>query len=287
MTAAGRQLFNVAVLADSELLWVADSLVEVPGVAGVMLGGSRARGAEHPDSDVDLGLYYRHPLDLGRLQQLAETVGEARSGSGPPSLTQPGAWGRWVDGGGWLTIDGMSVDWIYRDLDRVQRSCTTAQEGSVRFHFQVGHPLGVPDVAYAGEVALGVVLADPSGELTALKDQLASYPPKLAQAGVGWIDEAWFLLGALEKSATRGDVAFVAGSLFRVIGLCAHALHARAGRWVISEKGLIDAAGLLPGSPPDFAGRARSVLGRLGTDAADLHASLAATRDLVSEVDAA
>src|SRR3712207_8687536 len=37
-------------------------------------------------------------------------------------VTAPGGWGPWVDGGGWLTIDGSAVDWIYRDLDRVERS---------------------------------------------------------------------------------------------------------------------------------------------------------------------
>ena len=85
------------------------------GVTAVMLGGSRARGEELPE---------------------------------------PGAWGPWVDGGGWLSIDGMAVDWIYRDLDRVHQSWQAAEAGSFSFHFQVGHPLGVPDFAYAGEVAL-------------------------------------------------------------------------------------------------------------------------------------
>lgn len=187
---------DVWVLRDAELRRVADRLVEVPGVAAVMLGGSRARGAEQLDSDVDLGLYYRQPLDVEGLQLLAETLAEARSGPERPTVTRPGEWGPWVDGGGWLRIDGTAVDWIYRDLDRVQKSSTSAQEGSFSFHFQVGHPLGVPDFAYAGEVALGVVLADPSGELAELKDRLATYPPTLAQGVVGQLGEAYFLLGA-------------------------------------------------------------------------------------------
>lgn len=59
-------------LTDARLREVADQLLEVPGVAAVMLGGSRARGAEKPDSDVDLGLYYRPPLDVDKLQALAD-----------------------------------------------------------------------------------------------------------------------------------------------------------------------------------------------------------------------
>ena len=42
---------------------VADRLAEIPGVIAVALGGSRARGAERPDSDWDLALYYRGTID--------------------------------------------------------------------------------------------------------------------------------------------------------------------------------------------------------------------------------
>ncbi len=34
-------------------------LVTLPGVVAVALGGSRARGEAHPDSDWDFGLYFR------------------------------------------------------------------------------------------------------------------------------------------------------------------------------------------------------------------------------------
>ena len=44
------------------------------------------------------------------------------------------------------------------------------------------HPLGVSDFAYAGEVALGVVLADPTGELADLKRSTQDYPAALSQA---------------------------------------------------------------------------------------------------------
>lgn len=270
-------------LTDARLRNLANRLVEIPGVVAVMLGGSRARGAEQPDSDVDLGLYYRPPLDVSGLRALAGAVAEVRTGSGSPEVTLPGAWGPWVDGGGWLTIDGMAVDWIYRDLDRVSRSWQQALAGDYNFHFQVGHPLGVPDFAYAGEVALGVVLAD-QGELTALQEQMTTYPPSLARAIVDRLGEATFLLGALPKSALRGDVAFVAGSLFRVVGLCAHAVHARAGRWVISEKGLIEAAGALPDAPVEFAVRAGQILGDLGTQPGDLLQAISSARSLVAEV---
>jgi hypothetical protein len=73
---------------------LAARLVQVPGIVAVTLGGSRARGEHTPESDVDLGLYYRPPLDTGALGDLARAV------AGPDAaVTLPGEWGPWVDGG--------------------------------------------------------------------------------------------------------------------------------------------------------------------------------------------
>ena len=252
-----------AVLSDADLRSLADRLLEVPGVVAVMLGGSRARGDEHPDSDVDLGLYYRPPLDTDALRRTAASLPRI---TGPgPELTEPGGWGPWVDGGGWLTIDGTPVDWIYRNLDRVQHSVERSVAGDFAFHFQVGHPFGIPDFAYAGEVARGVVLADPTGELQQVKDRLQPYPAALAPAIIGRLNEARFLLGVLPKSARRGDTTFVAGCLFRVVTLCAYAIHAKTNRWTINEKGAVDAAARLIPAPPDFADRAHGILAHLAT----------------------
>ncbi|MGV9901900.1 nucleotidyltransferase domain-containing protein, partial [Streptomyces sp. NPDC003388] len=139
---------------------IASRLAGVGGVVAVCLGGSRARGTHGPGSDFDLGLYYRPPLDTAALRLLAtELTG------GAVEVTEPGGWGPWVDGGGWLTVEGVHIDWIYRDLDRVHRIWQQCQAGHFEVGAQAGHPLGVYSHAYAGEVALGRILADPTGEL--------------------------------------------------------------------------------------------------------------------------
>ncbi len=274
-----------SVLTDAELRGLADELVAVPGVLGVMLGGSRARGDHRPDSDVDLGLYYRPPLDTAELRDLARRVATARADQDvEPDVTEPGGWGPWVDGGGWLVIEGVPVDWIYRDLDRVQRSAQQALRGEFDFHAQVGHPLGVPDFAYAGEVALGVVLADPTGEVTGLQDRLEPYPPPLRRSVLARLDEARFLLGALPKSVGRSDTTYVAGCLFRVIMLGAHAVHAQAGRWVVNEKGLVAAADRIAPAALQFGPRAQRVMGRLGTRPDQLRSAVEDAAALLDDV---
>lgn len=266
-------------LDDARLRELAQRLVAVPGVVGVALGGSRARGDHGPDSDVDLGLYYRPPLDVAGLRVLARQVtGE------DVDVTEPGAWGPWVDGGAWLSIEGTAVDWIYRDLDRVQASCDDARAGRFEFHFQVGHPLGVPDFAYAGELALGVVLADPSAQLAALQREVAVYPPALRAAVVDRLGEAGFSLDSACKAVSRADTTYVAGCLFRVMELCAHAVHAHSGRWLVNEKGAVASAGRLAAAPEDFTRRAQEAMARLGDDPAQLQAAITAASALLDEV---
>ncbi len=240
---------------------LADRLVRVHGVRAVALGGSRARGTAGPDSDTDLGLYLDSDTDLDELRVLAHQVGGRTA-----QLTERGQWGPVVDGGGWLSIEDSPVDWLYRSVSRVADSIADAKAGRVTWTHQTGHPLGVASVAYAAEVALGVPLADPEGWLADARAGLDPYPTALTEAFMAELAVADFVLGALPKPAARGDIAFVAGTLHRVLGLCAHAVCARAGRWVTNDKGLIAEAARQPAAPPDFRQRADNVLTGLAPD---------------------
>lgn len=260
----------------AELEALADRMVRVRGVRAVVLGGSRARGAAGPDSDTDLGLHLDPDADLDGLRELAVRVG------GPAArLTGRGEWGPVVDGGGWLRIGGAPVDWLYRDTARVAASVADALAGRVTWTHQTGHPLGVPGVAYAAEVALGVPLADPDGQLARARAALHPYPAVLREAFIAGLAEADFLLGALPKPVARGDIAFVSGTLYRVVGLCAHAVCARAGRWVTNDKGLVAEAARQPGAPPGFADLAGQVFAGLAP------VTLGAAVDRAAELSAA
>ena len=258
---------------------LAQRMVAIPGVVAVVLGGSRARGTHRPDSDIDLGLYYRGDLDVPALRALAvQEAGEQAE------LTVPGGWGPWVDGGGWLTIDGRRVDWIYRDLDRVHRIWADCQEGRYEVGSQAGHPLGFYSHAYAGEVALCRVLADPSGELTDLRQGVRAYPEPLGAALVNGLWEAHFAVTLARYGAVGSDPVYAAGCLFRAIGVACQALHGHAGQWLINEKGMVASADRLPVAPQDFATRVRRLLGHVGESAEQIEQSVAAAALLMEEV---
>ncbi|WP_228644467.1 DUF4037 domain-containing protein [Microtetraspora sp. AC03309] len=257
---------------------MAHRLVEVPGVTGVMLGGSRARGEHRPESDWDLGVYYRGDIDLGALRALA----------GPEvEVAGPGGWGPWVNGGAWLRVDGVAVDWILRDLDRVEQVWADCRDGRYEVGVQAGHPLGFWSPCYVGEVALGQVLADPSGELDRLRRRAATYPEPLREALVAGAWEATFLVGIAAKGAARADTLYVSLCLSRAFGVLVQALFAANRRWCLNEKGALAVAEALPGAPEGFGRRARGLLGALGGTAESLAAAVAGARALVDETRAA
>ena len=269
-------------LDEAELYRFAHELTAIPGIVGVVLGGSRARGTHRPDSDVDLGLYYRGALDTPALRQLA-----ARHAGTPVDVTEPGGWGAWVNGGAWLTIRGQRVDWIFRDLDRVERIWQACQRGEYEVGAQTGHPLGFYSFAYAGELATSRVLSDPTGTLIALHAAVQHYPAALGDALVRNLWEVDFALHGAHSAAAGDDPFATAGALFRLVGVLCHALHGRAGQWLMVEKGMVAASGRLPRAPASFASRAQHVLGALGVTRAELDATLAAAAALAAEVRAA
>jgi hypothetical protein len=256
---------------------MAAALVAVDGVVGVLLGGSRARGAHTPESDWDLGVYYRGEVDTAGLAALA-----ARFTGGTVEVAGPGGWGPWVDGGAWLTVGRTAVDWILRDLDRVAEVWSRCRGGRYEVGVQPGHPLGFWSPCYPGEVALGRVLADPGGELAALREQTAEYPEPLRAALVEASWEAEFCAVIAAKSARKGDTTHVALCLARAFGVLAQSLHAYERTWCLNEKGAVAAAGAFPCAPPGFAARVSALLGACGTTPADLTATVEGAAALIA-----
>lgn len=243
-------------LPSDQLDHLAAQLITVPGIRAVVLGGSRARGTHRPDSDVDLGLYYEGELDLGALTDLARSI----PGNERVEIAGPGGWGPWVNGGAWLHVDGVAVDWILRDVRRVREQCERARNGSFAFHAHAGHPLGFLDVSYAGEIATCRILEDPDGLVAEAKAQLDPYPPALTTAMIENLWQARFLVDSARKGAAGGDAAYVQLCCSTALMLCAHAWHAAAGVWVTNEKGLVPGVDRLPLETGGFSAAAHQAL---------------------------
>jgi hypothetical protein len=115
-------------------------LAAIPGVVAVTLGGSRATNTAVEGSDWDFGLYYWDRLDPADIVALGW----------PGRVFAPGEWGRIVNGGAWLTIDGAKVDLIYRDLDEVLHWTAAAEDGQSRSTAKLATWPGSPRTFWLG-----------------------------------------------------------------------------------------------------------------------------------------
>ena len=259
-------------------------LAEVPGIAAIALGGSRARGMATETSDYDLGLYFStaQPLDTDRLLQVVRTLVDHPDTA---AVTPIGGWGPWIVGGAWLSVDGRKVDLLYRNLDEVGRVIDACRAGEITMHYQPGHPHGFCSAIWMGEVALGVSLHDPNGALAALKATTSPYPKSLGEALIRRF--AWEPLFAIENAdlaAARGEQTHVAGCAYRVLACAAQVLFAANARYLINEKGALNEAATLPRTIPDLVTRAAEIWRSIGEG--DFATTLVSLRDLERDLKA-
>ncbi len=246
--------------------------------------GRGARGTHHAGSDIDLGLYYEPaaPPDLVILRQVAASLDDDRR---VDIITPLGGWGPWINGGGWLKVQGLPVDFLYRDLAKVRRVITACQAGELEIAYQPGHPHGFVTSIYMGEVAQARILWDPTGALVVLKAQTQPYPAALRQATFAkFLWEAGFSLETAHKAVARVDVAYVAGCCFRTVTCLMQVLFALNGQYLLNEKGAVAIAATFPQTPPTLQARVGAVFAALQPEVATLTTALAHLAELVQEV---
>lgn len=253
---------------------IAAVLLGVPGVAAVVLGGSRARGWHDSASDVDLGIYYRGSVDIAQLDSRVAALDDSRR-TGLASAH--GGWGAWVDGGAWLQLDGLDVDLIYRDLARVDVEIGRVRAGQFSTAYHFGHPHAYVSAAYAGEMAICRPLADPNGEVSRRKQLLVPYPPLLRAALCQqFLEEATFSLPLLAKAERRHDVTHTMGCAYRIVACLTQTLFALNREWLSNEKGAVARIETFALRPADFARLVAQ------PSAARLEQLVDATRELVT-----
>lgn len=239
---------------------LANALAGLPGVAAVVLGGSRATGTHRPDSDWDLGLYYRGSR---RAFAPAHLRGLGHDGH----VSELGEWGPIVNGGAWLTIEGDPVDVIFRDLDTVERWLEEARHGRFEVLCQNGTVVGAPTYLPVGELAICRPIA---GEVPR-----PEFPEALAAgAAAWWTGRAGVSLMFAEQHAASGDAVCCTGMLVDAALCTAHARLAGRREWVLNEKRLLQRAGLGDLQPllapaaagADLAAAVAAVAGVLGAD---------------------
>lgn len=258
-------------------------LSAVPGVRAIVLGGSYARGQQRPGSDLDIGLYYAEaaPFEIDAIRRVA--AGFAPDGA----LTVTGfyEWGAWVNGGAWIHNPLSKVDFLYRNIDQVQRTIDDALRGVTHHDFDQQPAYGFYSVIYLGETFICQPLYDPQGVIARMKEQVAAYPPLLKEkvvAGSLWLAE--FSLLHADGYAARGDVYTTTGALTRAASFLTQALFALNETYYMNDKTAMKEIAAFPIAPAGYVDALGDILARPGRTSADLQGATRALRGLWSGV---
>lgn len=257
-------------------------LSAVPGIQAIVLGGSRARGTHSPASDIDIGIYYDGTmLDIAALTKATQTVDDEHREN---LIAPPGGWGEWANGGGWLSVEGYSVDFILRDVARVEKVIEEVQRGIVTSHYQVGHPHAYINVMYMGELAIDKVLWETGGHVSAMKRMAEQYPVELQKALIHLFSfEAEFSLWLAESSIDKDDSYYVTAHVVRSVSATNQVLFALNKKYCINEKKAVRMIDGFSIHPAGYKSKVDEIFAAVGTDAKK---SCGQLRELVSEVKA-
>jgi len=262
---------------------VRDALRGIQGIVGVVLGGSRARGTNREDSDIDIGIYYDEEagFDLAAVSEAAKMLDDEHREN---LITPLGGWGPWVNGGGWLVVRGYHVDFLFRDIRRVSSVIEECLQGNVSSHYQAGHPHAYLNVMYMGELAVCRVLSDSAGRLAVLKAKTVPYPKAVKDAIAGYfLFEASFSLLLAEKNVDKDDISYVAGHVFRSVSSLNQVIFALNEEYCINEKKAVRMIDGFRIKPADYKLRVDHIFTLIGTDTEKTAQAIDTLRELVDE----
>ncbi len=230
-------------------------LSKVPGVSAIALGGSQSRKEADANSDYDIGIYYNNK-DLNRIA-LGDSLKNLDDQHRENLLNPPGEWGPWINGGSWLTVDGIPVDILLREINHVKVVLKDCLSGKVTIDYQCGHPFGFVNTIYAAETHYCKPLwQDEHMALDKLKALLHSngeYSLQMREAVIRkFLWEAWFSLECGRKAAFKGDINYAMGSVFRTVCSWIEVLYALNNIYLMNEKGALSRAHMLTRKPVDM-----------------------------------
>jgi hypothetical protein len=241
-----------------------EQLSRINGISAIVLGGSYARGTQHEKSDIDIGLYYfpDHPFSINEIRGIAEGIAI----DGSATVTRFYEWGAWVNGGAWINTSQGKVDFLYRNLDQVQRTISEARQGISHHDYDQQPTHGFYSVIYLAEIQYCIPLYDPKMLIAKLKSLVEVYPPHLKRKVIS--DSLWaaeFTLLHARDYAAKGDIYNTAGCVNRVVSNITQALFAINEKYFMGDKNLLDTMAKFSSLPSGYIQQINRILAHPGS----------------------
>jgi hypothetical protein len=252
---------------------VVTGLRSVRFVSAIVLGGSHALGTSHASSDLDIGVYYSQvaPFSIDDIRKVVRNV----THRGDSIVTGFYDWGRWVNGGAWISVGSDKVDLLYRNIDQVEHAIVEARRGIWHEDYDQQPTYGFRSVTYLAEIDICIVLHDANGRIAALKRQVAHYPDALRHTIVSdMLSSVELTLIAARDFARKADVYNTAGCLTRIANYLTHALFALNETYYLNDKHALGSVDQFPNRPPNYHQAIEAALARPGDTAPALIASV-------------
>ena len=251
------------------LAWLVEQLSRITGISAIVLGGSYASGTHHEASDIDIGLYYfeAKPFSIADIRRIAEEV----SVTGMATVTEFYEWGAWVNGGAWIHTPQGKVDFLYRNVDQIQKTITEAQQGISHHDYDQQPTYGFYSVIYLAETQICIPLYDPGLLIAKLKRSVEVYPLKLQRKIIA--DSLWaaeFTLLHARGFAAQGDIYNTVGCLTRVVSNITQALFALNEKYFIRDKKVLDMVAQFSNLPSGYIQEINRILACPGSTAQEL-----------------
>lgn len=245
------------------LTTLVDQLRHVPDLVAIVLGGSYASHTHHADSDLDVGLYYREsaPFAIDEIRAIATGVAVDSN----PIVTDFYEWGKWVNGGAWIQTAAGKVDFLYRNIDQIERTIVDAQQGITQHDYGQQPAYGFYSVIYLAETEICIPLWDSTGVIATLKQQVAIYPQALKAKLIN--DHLWsaeFTLVHARTFAGQGDIYNTVGCLTRAAANLTQALFALNERYFQRDKQVMATISSFAIVPPNYATQLSQILAHPG-----------------------
>lgn len=264
---------------------IVDSLRKVDGIEAIVLGGSRARGDFSAKSDIDIGIYYRDSsqLDLESLSRIASELDDTHR---TKLITKIGEWGPWINGGGWLNIDGMATDFLLRDFNKVSSVIDKCLNKEITIDYQPGHPHGFVNTIYVAETFYCHVLWENSNLMVQLKNKITPYPLSIKIGIINkFLWEAGFSCGIASKSIVKKDIVYATGCFYRVVSCLIQIVYALNETYIMNEKGALACTDTFKIAPKNFKDKVENIFCTLSMEPENINALIDQLLGIVKETE--